>query len=1116
MTVLMVFLAFSAQSGFAQQAPTADAKKAQISLMEAKKALIASMNKPAITTTNDAGLPTQKPLITKRANSPEAVCTTFTGSVGPANNPTSLRGFRDGVASTCAVPGSCTAGLAGALHYVQHSWTNPVNAVQCVTVTYSNPTTNFSFVTAHNGSVTLTDLCVNYLGDPGSSALAGGSIVWSFNAPPLATIIFHVGNVTAGQTADYSLIIDAPICSSGPCAGTPTPGNTITTPAAICPGANFNLTLQNNTPGSGVTYQWESGPTNTGPWSTIGGATNSTYSGTQAVATWYRCNVTCSGNTGISNPVQVLMAPLSACYCTTTYASGCTLGDYVGNVTLGTLNNTTTCATPPYTFFNAVPAPNLIAGGGYPLSITLGPDTFGQHAGAWIDFNQDGDFTDPGECLGVTGNLGPNGSGVINFTVPVTATPGTTRLRVRGGNDSPLTCAQSCGVSSSGFGETEDYNVNIVPCVQILSMSTPANRTVQCSSSTTFTTNLGAASLPTIGWEYRTSPAGLWNLCVNGAGPGGVIFSGATTTTLTLTGIPSTITGYQFRAYASNPCTALDVTPAATLTVVPLVATVNPTAATICNGAIQALTLTNPSSPATQTFTAAGLPIAIPDNNTTGINSTIPVALPVGSIISNVAVKFSVPAHTWPGDLCAVLRAPNGQILNLDWFITGTGFGPGAGMVNTVISGAGTADLSSAAPPYTGTFRADAILAGTPAAGPVGFLPTTTTWAPLYGTPSGNWTFAIYDAFGGDFGSLTALSMDITYGAPSAGVWTSNPAAPNTMFTDPAATVAYIPGSLANTIYVRPAVTTTYTVVYTTASPACVSDPTNITVTVLQPLGTVVQPTDKSVCVGGTTSFSVTAPGGPFGYQWQESRDNGLTWNNVSNGGVYSGATTNTLTLTGVTRSAPVDMNNFLYRVAVNTAPCAGSFTSNNARLTVWALPTVTISATDLALLPNQTSTITGTSNPAPGAAPNWTWTRDGSSIAGATTSSVIADIDRLGVYQATVTDINGCRNSSNNLLIEAEAGEKLWIYPNPTSGQFQIRLYYPGVITEKRRIQIFDSKGAEVLSRDIMLSNQSSPHYQRFDVDLSRQPSGIYLVRVLDLYTKKAISGFVINQTTK
>ncbi|MGB4844150.1 MAG: zinc-dependent metalloprotease family protein, partial [Ferruginibacter sp.] len=168
-----------------------------------------------VNTLNETNLASTSTDNTVTFNLGAAICTTFVGSVGPANTATSLRAFRDAVASTCAVPGPCTAGLAGALHYVQHTWTNPVNAVQCVTVTYSNPTTNLSFVTAHDGSVVLTNLCTNYLGDPGSSAPAGGApIVWSFNAPALATIVFHVGNVTAGQTADYNIQISAPICAA--------------------------------------------------------------------------------------------------------------------------------------------------------------------------------------------------------------------------------------------------------------------------------------------------------------------------------------------------------------------------------------------------------------------------------------------------------------------------------------------------------------------------------------------------------------------------------------------------------------------------------------------------------------------------------------------------------------------------------------------------------------------------------------------------------------------------------------------------------------------------------------------------------------------------------------
>lgn len=91
-----------------------------------------------------------------------------------------------------------------------------------------------------------------------------------------------------------------------PCTGTPNPGNTVSSVNPACSGITFLLSLQNITTGTGVTYQWQSSPDNL-TYTDISGATASTYSATQTVSTWYRCNVTCSGNTGTSTPVQVNM-----------------------------------------------------------------------------------------------------------------------------------------------------------------------------------------------------------------------------------------------------------------------------------------------------------------------------------------------------------------------------------------------------------------------------------------------------------------------------------------------------------------------------------------------------------------------------------------------------------------------------------------------------------------------------------------------------------------------------------------------------------------------------------------------------------------------------------------
>lgn len=87
-----------------------------------------------------------------------------------------------------------------------------------------------------------------------------------------------------------------------PCSGTPTPGNTVASTTSVCyGGGTTNLSLQNLTSGTGVTYQWQSSPDNSG-WSNVAtGGTSSTYSPFVTTPTYYRCAVTCSGSTAYSN-----------------------------------------------------------------------------------------------------------------------------------------------------------------------------------------------------------------------------------------------------------------------------------------------------------------------------------------------------------------------------------------------------------------------------------------------------------------------------------------------------------------------------------------------------------------------------------------------------------------------------------------------------------------------------------------------------------------------------------------------------------------------------------------------------------------------------------------------
>jgi hypothetical protein len=78
-----------------------------------------------------------------------------------------------------------------------------------------------------------------------------------------------------------------------------------------------------------------------------------------------------------------------------------------------------------------------------------------ENYGIWIDYNHNNDFTDPGEEV-VTLYSDFTGFISFNFTVPVSAPLGTTRMRVVMNHDN---AASPCGVYARG--ETEDYTVLI-------------------------------------------------------------------------------------------------------------------------------------------------------------------------------------------------------------------------------------------------------------------------------------------------------------------------------------------------------------------------------------------------------------------------------------------------------------------------------------------------------------------------------------------------------------------------------------------------------------------------------------------------------------------------------
>ncbi|MEB3320499.1 MAG: hypothetical protein VKI63_06125 [Cyanobium sp.] len=93
------------------------------------------------------------------------------------------------------------------------------------------------------------------------------------------------------------------------------------------------------------------------------------------------------------------------------------------------------------------------------------------------------------------------------------------------------------------------------------------------------------------------------------------------------------------------------------------------------------------------------------------------------------------------------------------------------------------------------------------------------------------------------------------------------------------------------------------------------------------------QPPNRSIATGSPTTFPVTAStndGGTLSYQWQISTNAGVSYSNLANGGVYSGVTTATLSISNV---AGLTTNR--YRVLINSTGGAAQLASTGGILTV-------------------------------------------------------------------------------------------------------------------------------------------------------------------------------------
>src|SRR5690606_391333 len=82
---------------------------------------------------------------------------------------------------------------------------------------------------------------------------------------------------------------------------------------------------------------------------------------------------------------------------------------------------------------------------------------------AWVDWNHDGDFDDPGETVGSIPQQDISMSFTCNFSVPIVALPGHTTMRVMAAEyiDNFDPCGDDIISYYYSWGEAEDYTVII-------------------------------------------------------------------------------------------------------------------------------------------------------------------------------------------------------------------------------------------------------------------------------------------------------------------------------------------------------------------------------------------------------------------------------------------------------------------------------------------------------------------------------------------------------------------------------------------------------------------------------------------------------------------------------
>jgi len=160
---------------------------------------------------------------------------------------------------------------------------------------------------------------------------------------------------------------------------------------------------------------------------------------------------------------------------------------------------------------------------------------------------------------------------------------------------------------------------------------------------------------------------------------------------------------------------------------------------------------------------------------------------------------------------------------------------------------------------------------------------------------------------------------------------------------------------------------------------------------------------------------------------------------------------------------------------------------------------------------PGLLTNISATIAPA-GTAYKYTWYRNNQVLPNETTTAVdsIGYILWSGAYKMMVENLPPqlpCAFTTPELVIGDSISNKLFIYPNPNSGQFRITYYSP--TNTRYQVVVMDTKGAVLYRRPHEVTNR----YQLIDINLQGASSGLYILQIQDPTGKQLAAGKLVIQ---